>query len=151
MFEIVIRTSEDYVVAFLRVIAGIIIFPYGMQKLVGWYDGPGLRASLAQLAERKIPVVVAWLIVFGQSLGSIALIIGLVGRVAAAGNFIIFTAAMITHIRDGWMMNWFNKKKGEGIEYFVMLLAILLVIILEGSGPWSVDSWVWQRFGSSAH
>lgn len=36
-------------------------------------------------------------------------------------------------------MNRHREQKGEGIEYFVMLLAILLVIIVRGSGSLSID------------
>ena len=137
--EIIFQTENDYVLLFLRVIAGIIIFPYGMQKLFGWFDGPGIKGCLNQMREKHIPQPVGWLVIIGQSLGSIALIIGLLGKIAAAGNFIIFTGAMITHLPDGWMLNWFNKKKGEGIEYFIMLLALLLVIMIKGSGAYSID------------
>ena len=83
--------------------------------------------------------IIGWLVIIGQSFGSIALITGCLGRIAAAGNFIIFTGALLTHAKGGWTMNWFSKKKGEGIEYFILLLAILLVVILKGSGPFSID------------
>jgi putative oxidoreductase len=36
-------------------------------------------------------------------------------------------------------MNWYEEKKGEGIEYFVMILAILLVSIVRGSGSLPID------------
>jgi putative oxidoreductase len=39
-------------------------------------------------------------------------------------------------------MNWFGKKNGEGIEYHVMLLALLLIVILKGSGAMSIDLWL---------
>jgi len=127
----------------LRVVAGIIIFPYGMQKLFGWFDnlggGVGIKQTLEQLNARKIPAFIAWLIIIAQSAGSVALIVGCLGRVAAAGNFIIFTGALIVHAPDGWTMNWLGKKKGEGIEYFILLLSILLVIIIKGSGALSID------------
>jgi putative oxidoreductase len=139
MIEILLRTSADYVCTFVRVIAGIIIFPYGMQKLFGWFDGPGLKASLLQLTARNIPRPIAWLVVIGQSAGSVALIAGVFGRFAAGGLFIIFTGALIAHSADGWTMNWFGKKNGEGIEYFIMLLALLLIIIVKGSGAMSFD------------
>ncbi len=144
MIQQLLQTTPDYIWTLLRVTAGVIIFPYGMQKLLGWYDGPGFKGALVQLTDRKIPMAVAWMIVLGQSLGSIALLIGFAGRIAAAGHFIIFTGAMITHAPDGWMLNWFGKKKGEGIEYFVLLLVILLVIIIKGSGALSVDLWLVQ-------
>ena len=36
-----LQRDADYIALFLRVIAGIIIFPYGMQKLLGWFDNLG--------------------------------------------------------------------------------------------------------------
>lgn len=139
MIETLLHTDADYVCTFVRIIAGIIIFPYGMQKLFGWFGGPGLKASLLQLIARKIPTPIAWLVVIGQSLGSVALIAGVFGRLAAIGLFIIFTGALVVHSPDGWTMNWFREKNGEGIEYFVMLLALLLIIIARGSGAMSFD------------
>jgi putative oxidoreductase len=139
MIETLLHTDADYVCTFVRIIAGIIIFPYGMQKLFGWFGGPGLKASRLQLIARKIPTPIAWLVVIGQSLGSVALIAGVLGRLAAIGLFIIFTGALVVHSPDGWTMNWFREKNGEGIEYFVMLLALLLIIIVQGSGAISFD------------
>ena len=64
------------------------------------------------------------------------------------GNFIIFTGALINHAPDGWTMNWKGNKKGEGIEYFVMLLSLLLVVIIRGSGPISIDAWILAILGT---
>jgi len=33
MIKTLLQTDSDYVYTFLRIIAGIIVFPYGMQKL----------------------------------------------------------------------------------------------------------------------
>jgi putative oxidoreductase len=146
MIKDLLQTNNDYVCLFLRVVAGVIIFPYGMQKLFGWFDdlggGVGIHNSLKRLRMKKIPLLIAWLVIAGQSFGSMMLILGFGGRIAAAGNFIIFTGALIVHAPDGWTLNWLGKKKGEGVEYFVLLLSILLVIILKGSGAMSVDIWL---------
>jgi hypothetical protein len=96
MIKILLQTDSDYVYTFLRIIAGIIVFPYGMQKLFGWFGAPGfgapgIKGSLEQLTARNIPKFIAWLIIIGQSFGSIALMIGFLGRIAAGGLFIIFT------------------------------------------------------------
>ena len=145
MIDSLLQTEADYVCAFLRTVAGIIIWPYGMQKLFGWFDGVGIKGTLEQMAVRKIPKVIAWLVIIGQSFGSIALIAGFLGRIAASGLFIIFTAALIVHLPDGWTLNWFGNKKGEGIEYFVLLLSLLLVVIVKGSGAMSIDLWLTSK------
>jgi putative oxidoreductase len=141
-----LQTDKNYVYLFLRIVVGIIIFPYGMQKLLGWFKdfggGVGARDSLAQFKKKNIPSFIAWMVIIGQSFGSVSLIIGFAGRIAAAANFIIFAGAMLTHLPDGWVMNWAGTKKGEGIEYFVMLLSMLLIIIIEGSGAISIDLWL---------
>lgn len=145
MIQKLLQTDTDFVITFLRIVAGIIIFPYGMQKIFGWFDGSGIKGSLDQLTVRKIPKIIAWLVIIGQSLGSIALITGFLGRIAAGGNFLIFTGALVVHSRDGWTMNWFGKKRGEGVEYFVMLLSVLLIIIIKGSGAMSIDLWLLSK------
>ena len=141
-----LQTSSDWHYFLLRVVAGIIILPYGMQKLFGWFNdldgGVGVKQTLAQMAKKNIPRGVAWLVIVGQCIGSIALILGVLGRTAALGNFIIFAGALFVHSSDGWAMNWTSRKKGEGIEYFVLLLSILLVIAVKGSGPLSIDYWI---------
>jgi putative oxidoreductase len=142
MIEKLIHTDPDYAWTFLRIIAGLIIFPYGMQKLFPWFGGWGIKKTLKQLTLKKIPTFIAWLIIIGQSFGSIALVAGFLGRIAAGGLFIIFTGALIVHSPDGWAMNWFGEKKGEGIEYFVMLLSLLLIVIVRGSGAMSIDLWL---------
>ena len=142
----VLKTENDYVFLILRVVAGIIIFPYGMQKLFGWFDnlggGVGIRETLIAMKAKKVPLFVAWLVIVAQSFGSVALILGCLGRIAALGNFIIFLGALFVHLPEGWTLNWMKNKKGEGIEYFVLLLAILLIIVLKGSGAFSIDYWL---------
>src|SRR5690349_20313182 len=110
MIQKLLQTDTDFIYLFLRVIAGLIIFPYGMQKLFGWFSdfggGVGIRQILLNMKSKKIPSVIAWLVIIGQSFGSVALITGCFGRIAATGNFIIFTGALINHAPDGWTMNW---------------------------------------------
>ena len=130
MIQLLFQTDTNWVYTFLRLVAGIIIFPYGMQKLLGWFNdfggGVGIKESLKSFKEKEVPKTIAWLITIGQSIGSIALIIGFSGRLVAACNFIIFSGALLNHLPYGWVMNWTGKKRGEGIEFFVMLLSIKL-------------------------
>lgn len=143
IFVVLMHTEPDYLLTFIRCIAGVIIFPYGMQKLFGFFDdfggGVGIRESLTSFKNKKIPNAIAWLVIVGQSFGSILLIAGFLGRFAAIANFVIFAGALVKHFPDGWTMNWVGKKKGEGIEYFVLLLSFLLIIAIFGSGSFSID------------
>lgn len=148
MLDNLLQTDYNFTFTLIRVVAGIIIFPYGMQKLLGWFDdlggGVGIKESLASFAEKNIPKSIAWMVIIGQSFGSIMLITGFLGRIGAFFNFIIFTGAMLMHAPDGWAMNWIGVKKGEGIEYFIMLLALLLFVIINGSGALSIDYYFWN-------
>jgi len=42
-------------------------------------------------------------------------------------------------------MNWLGKKRGEGIEYFVMLVSMLIIIVIKGSGAVSLDLWLLSK------
>jgi putative oxidoreductase len=102
------------------VVGGIIIFPHGMQKLFGWFHdlggGIGIKGSLGQLRAKKIPLFIGWLIIIAQSFGSVALISGCLGRIAAGANFTIFTGVLIVHAPDGWTMNWLGKKRAKELS-----------------------------------
>jgi putative oxidoreductase len=71
--------------------------------------------------------------------------VGFLGRIAAGGLFIIFTGALVVHLPNGWTMNWFGEKNGEGIEYHVILLSLLLAVITKGSGAMSIDLWLMTK------
>ena len=100
-----------------------------MQKLFGWFVGGGIKGTFEEMAVKKVPKFIAWLVIIGQSFGSTALIFGFLGRIAAGGLFIIFTGPDIPFAQ--WMDNelvW--QKNGEGIEYHVLLLALLLAVLI---------------------
>ena len=75
MLSNILQTENYYVYLILRLVAGIVIFPYGMQKLFGWFKnlggGVGIKETLLQMKAKKIPVFITWLIIFGQSLAAL--------------------------------------------------------------------------------
>ena len=65
-----LQTENDYSCLFLRIIAGIIILPYGMQKLFGWsadpgFGRPGIKGTMEQMREKKLPLFIGWLVLLG--------------------------------------------------------------------------------------
>lgn len=139
-WSLLFSSTDDWMTAFLRIVLGVIIFPHGAQKVLGWFNGDGIKGTLHHMKQVGVPSLIAWLTIIGQFLGSLALIFGFCTRAAAAGTFIIMGGAMVINMPNGWLMNWTGQKKGEGIEYFILLLAITLFIIIRGSGPVAADN-----------
>lgn len=139
-FLTIFTSSNDLTVTFLRIVLGLIMFPHGAQKVLGWFGGGGIKGTMHHMRAVGLPDIISWLTIIGQFFGSIAILLGFCTRIAGAGIFIIMTGAMIINMPNGWLMNWTGQKKGEGIEYFILLLAINIFIIIKGSGPLALDN-----------
>jgi putative oxidoreductase len=87
-----------------------------------------------------IPAIFAFLAICAEFLGGIGLIVGTLGRIAAFGiacNMVV--ALLLVHAQFGFFMNWTGQQKGEGIEYHLLAIAIAIVLMIKGSGAFSVD------------
>jgi len=148
MFRKILQTDEDISVFILRLILGVVFFPHGAQKVLGWFGGYGLSATLAVFTDKMhIPFVFALLAILVEFAGAIALIIGFFTRVAAFGIAVVmFVAIYMVHGRYGFFMNWFGSQKGEGIEYHLLAIAIALVLMIKGAGSFSLDKKVSNNF-----
>ena len=72
--------------------------------------------------------------------GGLALLVGLLSRVAALGiicNMIVATVMVHAHV--GFFMNWTGAQKGEGFEYHLLAIALALLTALRGAGALSLD------------
>lgn len=134
-----LSTDHDYLTTFMRIVLGLVIFPHGAQKLLGWFGGEGIRGTIAHMDQVGVPRIVSWLTIIGQSFGSLSLIIGFLTRIASGGIFIIMLGAMCINLPNGLLMNWTGKKKGEGVEYFILLLAINIFVLFKGAGALALD------------
>jgi putative oxidoreductase len=134
------RTPNDPVALVARVGLGLVMFPHGAQKAFGWFGGEGLRATVDAMGQQGIPAVGAGLIMATEVLGSLALVVGLLGRVAAAGIALIMLGAIaLVHAQHGFFMNWTGTQAGEGFEYHLLALTLALVVVIRGSGAGSID------------
>ncbi len=78
--------------------------------------------------------------ILGESPGSISLILGFVSRFCAFGiGCIMLGAILMVHHANGFFMNWQGNQKGEGFEYHLLALGLVLAVMLGGGGKWSVD------------
>jgi putative oxidoreductase len=117
------------------------MFPHGMQKLFGWFGGPGPVGAFHYFTDKMdIPAFLAFLVIIAESFGSVGLITGFLTRVAAFGiTCDMIGAVSLVHWRNGFFMNWYGNKAGEGFEYHILAIGIGLALIIGGAGNWSID------------
>src|SRR5579871_4880911 len=140
MWNRLIYTTNSAAPAILRLMLGIVFFAHGSQKVLGWWGGHGFSATLHGFEHSGIPTVFAGLAIAAEFLGGIGVIVGFLGRVAAFGIFCNMVVAVLkVHAPNGLFMNWTGQQKGEGFEYHLLAIAIAVVLVARGSGPWSVD------------
>ena len=149
MFLQILATDPSWVPTLARIILGIIFFAHGSQKVFGWFGGPGLRQTLRTLTQFVgLPSIVALVAVGAELVGGAALVLGFLGRISALAIAVNMLAAILmVHGRFGLFMNWFGDRKGHGIEYHLLAIALAVVIIAKGSGAFSLDLLLSTRMG----
>ncbi|HYA86090.1 MAG TPA: DoxX family protein [Nitrospirota bacterium] len=120
----------------LRLPLGIVFFLHGMQKLLGWFSGNGFVGTMGFFTGKLgIPAEFAFLAIIAEGFGSLSLIAGFLARVAALGiSATITAAASMLHVQNGFFMNWFGGRKGEGVEYHIVVAAIGLGLMIRVGG-----------------
>jgi len=141
MKELLFQSAPMSAALILRLTAGLIMLPHGLQKLVGMFGGFGYRNTMIYFTETmKLPWTIAVSIIWLESLGSVLLAAGFLTRLWAAAFIVLMVGAIITtNGRHGLFMNWFGTQAGEGFEYHVLLIGICLALLITGSGSWSLD------------
>ncbi len=141
MLKKIMSTNDDVALLVLRVLLGVVFFPHGMQKLLGWFGGYGFSGTMDMFTTKlAIPAVFAFLAIMAESLGSLGLITGLLTRVAAFGISVTMAVAVyMMHWNNGFFMNWFGNQKGEGYEYHLLVIAIGIALMIRGGGALSLD------------
>lgn len=141
------HTADEWTGLILRLTVGLVIFPHGAQKLLGWFGGFGFSGTMGFFTETlHLPWLVALLVIIGESFGSVALMLGLLTRFTAASYIVIMLGAItMAHLPNGFFMNWFGKQQGEGFEYHLLVIGISLALLATGAGKWSVDRLIAEK------
>jgi putative oxidoreductase len=141
MFQRIITTTNEWHWTLIRLAAGIMIFPHGLQKAFGLWGGRGLSAQLEYFQHHDhIPLVFAFLAIMAELLGGIGLITGFLSRIAAFGLLCNMTIGpFVSNVQYGMFLNWSGKQKGEGFEFHILAAAMALTIVARGAGMLSID------------
>ena len=141
MLKMLVKTETDYTLTLARIVLGFLFFVHGSQLMLGWFGGLGLSGTMQFFTQQLgIPAPFAFLGIATQFFGGIFLIAGLAGRIAALGiigNMVVAVAKV--HWQYGLFMNWFGAQKGEGFEYHLLAITIGLLVVIRGSGAFSLD------------
>jgi putative oxidoreductase len=133
-------TSNDLTLAIARLVLGIVFFAHGAQKMLGWFGGYGFSRTMGFFTHNGIPAPLAFLAICAEFFGGLGLIVGLLSRIAAFGIAVNMVVAIATvHVHNGFFMNWFGHQKGEGYEYHLLALGLLLLVMVKGAGAASLD------------
>lgn len=139
MLKKLLATDDDPVMTVLRVLLGVVFFPHGAQKLLGWFGGYGYHGTMGYF-EKTMPAFLAFLVIFTEFFGALGLITGLLTRLSALAIGVeMIVAVLLVHVHNGFFMNWTGMQKGEGFEYHILVIAIAIALLIRGGGSFSID------------
>jgi putative oxidoreductase len=126
-------SSVDVALLIARIIVGAVFMAHGSQKLFGAFGGPGLSAVVQMMGP------LGYLVTVGEFFGGLGIVLGFLSRFSAASIALIMLGAIaMVHSKFGLFMNWMGNQPGEGIEYHLLAIAVLLTIVIIGPGHFSI-------------
>jgi putative oxidoreductase len=123
---------RDEAILILRVVTGLLfvyhgyvkIFVMGMMGTAGFFSKVGIPA----------PEAMAYLVAYGELLGGIALILGVLTHWVAKLNILIMLGAIyFVHLANGY-----DGSKG-GYEYQLLILAVSIFFAAYGPGKYNLE------------
>jgi putative oxidoreductase len=136
-----LKTDDRLEPLLLRLFLGVVFFPHGAQKALGWFGGPGFAGTMGAFTQQmRIPKRLAFLAIAAEFAGPLGLILGLLTRLAAFGIFAdMLVAVAMVHRKVGFFMNWTGTQKGEGFEFHLLAIGMALALMIAGGGKLSAD------------
>ncbi len=122
----------------IRLILGSVMFAHGAQKVLGWWGGKGMDATLAGMGQ-KFPEILVYAASFSELIGGALLIIGLLTRPSALFVAVTMFVASAQHLSGGFFAS--NK----GMEFPLTLAVMALAVVFLGPGKYSIDSMLASR------
>ena len=150
--KLLCKTNNSFAPLLARLTLGIVMFPHGAQKALGWFGGNGFTGTMNFFTQQMhIPAPLAFLAIAAEFAGSIGLILGCLSRVAALGIGTNMVVAILTvHEANGFFMNWSGQQKGEGFEYHLLAIGLALIVFFHGAGAASLDHFIANRAGKKS-
>jgi putative oxidoreductase len=120
----------------IRLVCGLTLAAHGTQKLFGWFGGAGYEKVAHGFDGRGLRPGWLWagLAILGEVGGGLALALGFLTPLGAAGALGATFMALTTQVKNGFFYTT------GGFEYPLALLAMSLAIGIAGPGAYSLDA-----------
>lgn len=120
----------------VRLVIGGLVLGHGLQKLAGWFGGPGLNqwaGALESMRYRRTRTL-AWVHALAETGAGFLLVLGLLTPLAVAMVIgVMVNASVAAHAPNGlWSQD-------GGFEYPLVLVAAAAGLALTGPGAWALD------------
>jgi putative oxidoreductase len=130
----------------LRLIVGYGFIAHGLAK---WHNGPEAFAAILHALGVPAPHVMAWLTIATEILSGIAILAGGFVSLVSIPSIILLAVAVFTvHLPYGFssikllgVSNGTARFGPPGYECNLLYIAAIVVLVLIGPTPWSVDNY----------
>lgn len=124
------QTQADFAAAVLRITTGVLFLAHGWLK-VSVFTIPGTVAFFESLG---LPGLFAYLTIFAEIVGGIALILGIGTRIVSLALIPVLVGAVWAHSGFGWTFS----SEGGGWEYPLFWTVVQAVVVVLGRGSFAI-------------
>ena len=122
---------NDFGLLMLRIFLASILAYYGSQKMFGLFGGEGIQGTISAFEKQGFPQWLTMMAIVAESAGSLAVLLGLLTRLAAFG----IACTMATASYEMLMMHMHYPDAHLPLA----LCGIALALIFTGAGTFSLD------------
>lgn len=142
MKQLIFGTTRSWTPILLRLFLGFIFFAHGSQKALGWFGGYGFEGTMGYFTGVVgLPWMIGFFVIVIEFIGGLCIFFGLATRLWSFLLIVLVIGIVSTvHWQYGLFMNWEGNQKGEGIEFFLLVIAASLSLMVTGAGKLSIDA-----------